>query len=188
MPHGDPSIVEPVLISTGIAFQLVGAYITYRGFRQGWNDTKSETDRFMAPAVHFFDRIGSTASRLVRRALRRSSSNTIQVRGADAATSAERVLLKKGWPPIPEGTSDREAIDELTRRINAIQNDVDRHGSRQSDQQQSFDEFVKSWSQQVQREAEDERVRQLGGLRMEAFGFLILTVGGLIQGVGSYFG
>lgn len=188
MPHNDPSIVEPVLVSIGIVFQLVGAYITYRGFRQGWDGTRSETDRFMAPVVNFFDRIGSATSRSFRKILRRPSATTIQVRGVRVATRAGRVKLTKGWPPISDDVSNRDAIDELNSRINAVQNDVDRHGARQSDQQQSFDEFVKGWGERVQREAEEERVRQLGGLRMEAFGFLILTVGSLIQGVGSYFG
>jgi hypothetical protein len=173
--------------------QLVGAYVTYYGFRLGWKETASPADQFLEPVIRWVDRCEEQVSALFRQLFsRRSRSQTVHVGGAaETWAVAEYLRVSKSFAPLPDDVSESELIAELDRRLsvykemNRVENQLlDAAKERKADTTRVENELRGSLAAKEDR----DRDRSIRGLRIEALGFGLITAGALIQGIGSVVG
>jgi hypothetical protein len=187
-------LAELIFVVVGLLMQLVGAYVTYRGFRIGWEETASPSDKFLAPVIHWIDRRGEQVTAFFRRLFpQRAHSQTIHASSiAETWAVGDDFRVSKSFAPLPEHAGDAELIAELDRRLRHVYEEVNRVENKLLDDTRER----KAESARLEGELrgslatkEDrDRDRSIRGLRIEALGFGLLTLGALVQGVGSVVG
>lgn len=114
--------MEKMLVASGLAIQLLGAYITYRGFKRGWDEV-SGPERFLGPLTRQYRSI----ERAVRRKLGiRGRPQVIQVGSiTDGAGVSERATVLKTLGPL-SAKSTEDAIEILRNFVNGAAADIQR--------------------------------------------------------------
>jgi hypothetical protein len=182
------SVWERLLFFVGIAVQLGGVALTIKGARQVWKDVANPDDRFLSPFIH----AGRWIVRTVRRLIRRPAPQVISVGGGAALGGAGSARAYVTPGPVPAGLSVEEQIalvhERLTENLQKVhQRMFQIQDSLQSELEQAKSAQVSAIAANDAR-AEEERKRAVHGLRIEAYGFILLTAGTLIQAWGSYLG
>jgi hypothetical protein len=181
-------VLERILFFVGVAVQLGGVALTVKGAREVWSDVASPDDRFLAPFIHG----GRWVVRKVRCLFRRPATQVIGAASADGIGlfGSARVYSNDG--PLPDGLSVDERIALLDDRLRQAVTKV--YTSMHEIQDTLQGEIEKAKAAQgeairaVDARAEEERQRVVNGVRIEAYGFILLTIGTLIQAGGSYLG
>jgi hypothetical protein len=183
---------ERALLLAGVALQLWGVVLTIVGARTVWRDIKGPDDRFLAPFIRAWVPVQRWIRRRWRRITGRGESLIVTAGVAAASGSAGRLSVSKSWGPLPSGASTDELIAELHRRVKASQDDLYRERDQLRTELIARIDAAVAEHQELGREIrerdEQERRRAVQGLRLEAYGFILLTLGTLVQAVGSYFG
>jgi hypothetical protein len=182
------SVWERLLFFVGIAVQLGGVALTIKGARQVWKDVANPDDRFLAPFIH----AGRWIARTLRRLIRRPAPQVIAVGGAAGLGLAGSARGYSTPGPVPDGLSVEEQIALINERLIDHLHKVHKTMFRIQDSLQGEIQQTKAAQVAVLAAVDDrteqERKRAVNGLRIEAYGFILLTVGTLIQALGSYLG
>ncbi|GAA5121742.1 hypothetical protein [Pseudonocardia adelaidensis] len=179
---------EYALFFLGIVVQLGGVALTIKGARQVWTDVASPDDRFLAPFIH----AGRWIVRSVRRLIGRPAPH---VAGGSAAAGLALAASARGYGlpgSVPDGLSVEEQIALVNERLIEHLEKVHKTMFRIQDELEAEIQKTKAAHvaaiAAVDDRTEHERKRAVNGIRIEAYGFIFLTIGTLIQAFGSYLG
>lgn len=178
---------ELILFMVGIVVQLGGVAVTIHGARQVWKDVRTPDDRFLEPFLRF----GRWIKRWTRRAL--GLPNPVRLgSGGAAITVSGHGRGYANWQALSDELSPQERIDLLDERFRATVDQVYKSMFAIQDSLEEKIEAIDSAQKIVAREADEaaklEQRRVISGLRVEAYGFILLTLGTLVQAGGSYLG
>lgn len=181
--------LELVLVIIGTAVQLFGVAVTIKGAREVWRDVASPDDRFLAPFITLGRRIEAT----VRRWIGRPRNNPVQMSGTMDNPAFEiggTGTLTWGEFP-PERTAD-ERIEALRGMLNQAILGAHEHVRRVESELDTKIAEVRREREALERKVDEgsdtEQKRAVRGLRTEAYGFILLTIGTLIQTAGTLAG
>lgn len=183
---------ELILFFVGVVFQLGGVALTIAGARTVWKGIKAPDDRFLAP----FMKAGRLALRLARRlgiALGMPGrAQVIKVDIVDIGTAVDRVTVTQAFAPLPGGLTTEQAVRTLDERLREVQALAYSQAAGVEQRIRQAVEDVAAEQQRIAREgregSEQDRRRAVVGVRLEAYGFILLTIGTLVQAIGSYLG
>jgi len=176
----------------GIVIQLGGVVLTIAGARTVWKGIKAPDDRFLAPFLK--------AGRWARRQARRLGSalgipgraRMIDVDIVDIATPVDSVTVTQAFAPLPGGLTTEQALRTLDERLREVQALAYSQAAGVEQRIRQAVEDVSAEQQRIAREGregdEQDRRRAIVGVRLEAYGFILLTSGTLVQAIGSYLG
>lgn len=189
----NPRVSESFFLFWGIAFQLAGVIVTIFGARKVWKGLKSSDDRFLAPFILAGQWLWRQVRRFGRKLGIRFSVRDIRVGIVDVVVSADGLLqVSKRFPPIPATATTQEAIHLLDERLREVQTQLQDQDWEIEQRVRAKIEKVTAEQKAMSKEAEDrnqeERKKAVVGLRLEAYGFILLTIGTLIQAYSSYLG
>jgi len=182
--------VELAFVLIGLAFQAVGIYITIKGAQIVWRDVAKPEDRFLAPEIRWIRALQRRLKSLGYRLFRRTPPpQIIQVGGASATGSVGTATVSVGFQPIDTSLSIQEQIVEVDRRarfaMDSLYAQSQQLDKKFTDRILNLTEDHKKLETAVDTYTETERQHAVHGLRIEARGFILLTVGSLIQAVAS---
>lgn len=187
-------IAQYVLVIGGLIIQFAGIYITYRGYRQGWNHLEP-SDRFVGPMIRALDKLHWRVRTFVRKALRRPGRTVTvhaEMAGATGLAGSATVVAVHHLPKIDESLPLGDQLTLITERMNKTLSKIGEiEGMLKSEVQRIESESKTRRDEVTEAERvkfEAERATQISTLRVEAFGFLVITVGAVLQGIGSIFG
>jgi hypothetical protein len=130
------------------------------------------------------------AINILLRWMGRPSSRTVQGSGVASATAATSAgLLSKGYSPLPADLPLNEMVAELDQRTQALRADIDRSESqlldKMKDQARRHDELSQAFGQYMSEQDENAKRRDRRGIRFEAAGLALVTIGAILQAFGS---
>jgi hypothetical protein len=181
------------LVIAGTVMQLFGAAITIKGARQVWKGIKGPDDRFLAPITGALRKARSTTVAGAQRATgRQPPTQSIAPSGIPSGEKVGMPAAAQGFPPLPTNITTDAALRALDERLREVQSlvrsltgDVDRRLTTAVDLALAKQERMKA---RAEEKAREEQRRAVRGLRTEAYGFLLLTLGTLIQTGGTIAG
>jgi hypothetical protein len=148
----------------------------------------------MGPVIALADRVHARIVSVVRRVLRRRKDVRV-VSGTMSATLGGltgnvRASVVPG--PISPETDTAAAIAELDRRLRTLIERVNKAefalDDERTERQETVARIENTVTASIVERAEQTRQQNVRGLRVEAFGFIVLTLGAVIQGIGAFFG
>lgn len=185
-------MAELALLLVGIALQIGGVALTVVGARVVWRDVKRPEDRFFAP----FIRAGRWISRQARRALRAIGvpmhHQAIIVDAIDTGSYVGTPRIVQSFAPLSAGLTTQQALAELDDRLRKVQalayEQAESVETRVRQEVERLTEEQRQAKQTADETQERERRTAVQGLRLEAYGFILLTLGTFVQAWGSYLG
>lgn len=178
-----------LLTLVGLGLQLAGAGVTAWGARLIWRQAATEGEHLLDPATTLTRRIWRRGTNSLLRWLGKPRSQTIQLESISSAASFGSARLSVSYPPLGGDLALHEAVAELDRRTQALSveigrtesrllNTIEHHGQRHDDLSLTFDRYMS-------KQGEHARQRDLRGIRFEAAGLALVTLGAIVQALAS---
>jgi hypothetical protein len=170
--------------TVGLILQVVGALVALWGLVRTHDAYAEKTLRSIAGerARTLADR----TERTVRRWLRRPMKQTIVLTGIGSGVAVGGyATMTVTWGPLPTRTADAlKRLDERTREMNKRIDSLDARLRDLTNEQQETLKRLREDLEQAAREA-NQLIRHaaIEGLRTEAIGLLLVTVGAMLQGL-----
>lgn len=179
---------ERILFWAGISVQLFGVGLTSIGAWWVWQEVRSSSDRFLAPFIEAWEWLAQS----VRRLIRGPAPQVIHVNSISGTGTAGKAGMYTSPAKLPDGLSvdDRIALvhDQLRTNIGKIYKQMFQiDADLQEEIKQSRSEQKLALEAADARD-EEERRRAVSAVRLEAYGFFLLTVETMLQAWGSYLG
>lgn len=181
--------VSLVLALLGLFLQLVGAVTAAFGVFLIWPQDAAGGERLLDPATRAVRRSWRRLTDPVLRWIGRPRPRTVQIGGVTSVELAGSIRPSTRYPPLAADLAIRDAIAELDRRSQAIIAEVARVESRLLDQLEKqdrrHDDLSRAFDGYVGQQDEHARQRARRGVRFEAAGLALLTLGTVLQAVGQ---
>lgn len=177
------------LTLVGLLLQLAGAVVTGWGARLIWRQAATEGERLLDPAADITRRSWQRLTALILRWIGRPRSRTVQVSGSASVAFGTSARVSKSYPPLAENLAIRDALAELDRRSQAITAEITRVESqllnKLEDQGRHHGDLSQAFSRYVAKQDQHARQRDLRGIRFEAAGLALVTLGAIAQALGQ---
>jgi len=187
-------IMSTGLTIAGTVLQVAGLGISFEGIRRAWRDWPRVAG-FFEPVIVWTKARWSAAWGFVRtalnRLLRRQPSVSVTVHGAaaEAFAFAQVGTVDKSYDPLPEGMAVESAIatlDERTRSLLRTFSDLENAHRKHKDVTEISLRYLRErMESHVTRLEEQDRRVAVGGLRLQAFGLFLVTVGVVVVEIGT---
>lgn len=181
-----------VWLVVGLVLQLVGAYLTLRGSHQAWAEVRRAEDKFLAPIVAAGRKVRAPFVRMYHR-IRPLPVRVAVVSAAMAGAGAFATGMARATPGrLPTDLSTEDAMKRLDDNMHRYiaQTDAALDALR-LELRTKLDPAIAEHERLTRELAENdeaERRNVVRGLRIEVYGFILITVGALVQAVGSFYG
>ncbi len=177
------------LTLVGLALQLAGAAVTGWGARLIWRQAATGGERLLDPAVDTASQSWQRLTDPVLRWIGRPRSRSVQIGTATSIETAGSIRPMKSYRPLATDLSIPDAIAELDHRTQAIIAEVSRVNSQLldglDDQGRRYDDLSQVFDRYVAEQGEHARQRDRRGIRFEAAGLALVTIGAIAQALGQ---
>jgi len=172
----------------GLALQLAGATVTGWGASLIWHQA-ANGEGLLDPATRATVRLWRLLTNPFLRWIGRPRSQTIQLGGISSAVSSGSARLSKGYSPLDPDMALRDAVTELDRRIKKLIAEIGRSENqlldKMQDQDRRHDKLSQAFNQYMSEQDENTKRRDRRGIRFEAAGLALVTIGAILQALGS---
>jgi hypothetical protein len=172
----------------GFALQLVGVAVTGWGLRLGWRRAATDGDRLLDPVAESVRRWWGRLIDALSGLLRKPRSQSAAVSGVASAAATASARVSRSYPPLAEDLSLDDRIVELDRRSRAIAAEITRAEGhlldRLEDQRRYHVDLSQSFHRYVDERERTTRQRDLQGIRFQAVGLTLVTLGSIGQALG----
>lgn len=173
----------------GFVLQLGGIAVNGWGLRLGWRHTATGGERPFDPVARAVQRWLRRLIDVFRRLVHRPRSQSVAVAGVASAAATASARVSKKYQPLVTDLSLDDKVAELDQRSRGLAAEITRVESQLLGQlqEQRLDHVG---LHQTFREYADERERtarqrDIQGIRFQAVGLALVTLGSIIQALGS---
>lgn len=180
-----PPGLEPWFIVAGLALQLLGVVLTAQGYF------------VVTSASTLFDTDITRARKTLTRVIRYLASpvghrapTVVHTKPGQITINAGTPFLSTAWLPLysDRDMTDRDAIQELERRVAEAYAYTQRQAERTSEEARATAKQIEDIIRNIDQKMETVESRSRRGLRKEAFGLAVLTGGSILQAIGGLLG
>jgi hypothetical protein len=179
-----------VLNAIGLLLQLAGAAATGWGAHLVWREVATAADRFFAPITCPVGRAWRRVRASVRRLICKPPSRTAEARAATSMVATVSARVGRSYLPLaPELDTDAKIaeLDGRTRDIAAV---LARAESQLTNELENQDRQRKKLTREFRDykevQAKHTTQREIRGIRWEATGLALVTLGSIVQALGSF--
>lgn len=182
---------ELILVVVGFVIQLAGAVIAFHGLSVAV--TEEDPAESLARPIRQRWRSGWWSLWVrFRYLIGRPIPVNFTTGTAVETSTAGNAHLTVGLTPLSPDLAPEDAIAALDAALRKLHLEVQTLGHRLSDEVESRSNAIAAMSDQLERTVatagDEQRRRTIRGLRREAWGFILITLGAILQGLGSVFG
>jgi hypothetical protein len=179
--------LSAALAVVGAGFETVGLAYAAIGFRRTWTAFRQLGDRFLTPITATLDRITSWMNRIFNH---QPFRRTVSARGGLAVDLTVTARGRKMWSPLPRPEDDLgqfaavvgERLSDLFDRVQALRFEILDEAKAASDRDSETRQLLDDYRAETQSTVQSITV---GGLREQAFGWLLVVVGVVVQTTGQ---
>jgi hypothetical protein len=179
-----------VLSAIGLLLQLIGAAATGWGAHLVWREVATAADRFFAPLTGAVGGAWWHVSASVLRLIGKPPSRTAEVGGTTRAVATVSAHVSRSYSPLAPELGTDGKIAELDRRTQDIAAVVARFESqlinKLKNQYRQQNEMAREFRDYKEEQAKHTKQREIRGIRWEASGLGLVTLGTIVQSLGSF--
>lgn len=177
------------LVVLGLVLQLAGVAATARGATLIWRDIAAPGETLTSPAIAAIRHIVSRCMTKLIHLFRTPRPKTIRAGASAVLSLSAKARGYKNFRELPADVVPADAIAELDDRTREMMERLGQLSNKLADEVENRKTensvIGRNLRSEITEQAERERRRAVTGIRYEALGLLLLTLGSLLNFLGT---